>query len=143
MKYFHKMQRIDDSVNAELSLTRLSHFQLSLSSPPAPSPMSTTIAPSRPAHRHLDFLKPRRGVAIVRLKNNGLGAVVFFVVTLLAPGVPSPLNAFWTVFLSQSGAGTISRGGKPKGAGTVTGGATWAVSVVGASITLWPGIHLR
>ncbi len=142
MKYFHTFAT--NRRFGECRTVTHASFSLSLSSPlPPPSPMSTTIAPARPAHRHLDFLKPRRGVAIVRLKNNGLGAVVFFVVTLLAPGVPSPLNAFWTVFLSQSGAGTLSRGGKPKGTGTVTGGATWAVSVVGASITLWPGIHLR
>lgn len=87
-------------------------------------------APARPKHHHLDFLKPRRGVAIARLKNNGLVAVVFFVVTVLAPGLPSPLTAFWRVFLSRSaGASHVGRAeGSAPGTG---GGATWAVSIVG------------
>ncbi|KLO19094.1 hypothetical protein SCHPADRAFT_899195 [Schizopora paradoxa] len=90
----------------------------------------STNAPTRPAHHYLDFLKPRRGVAIVRLKNNGLGAVVFFVVTLLAPGVPSPLHAFWIVLLSQSGSSL--RGGKVKAGsgGRILDGTAWTISVV-------------
>lgn len=43
----------------------------------------------------LDWLKPRRSVAIARLRQNGFALAIALVITQLAPVVPSPLTCLW------------------------------------------------
>ncbi|KAL5492862.1 hypothetical protein ACEPAI_4310 [Sanghuangporus weigelae] len=51
----------------------------------------------------IDWLKPRRSVAITRLKNNGFALVVMLLVTQLAPIVPAPTTCLWLVATGGSG----------------------------------------
>lgn len=46
----------------------------------------------------IDWLKPRKGVAKTRLKNNGFMLIVVLVVTTLLPVVPSPWTCLWILF---------------------------------------------
>lgn len=55
----------------------------------------------------IDWLKPRRGVAITRLKNNGFAMVIMLIITQLLPIIPSPLACLWMVV---TGGKNISQG---------------------------------
>ena len=51
----------------------------------------------------IDWLKPRRSVAIARLKYNGFAMVVTLLVAQLAPIVPTPTTCLWMVATGGSG----------------------------------------
>lgn len=51
----------------------------------------------------LDWLKPRRSVAIARLRHNGFALAVALIFTQLAPVVPSPLSCLFMVLVDDRG----------------------------------------
>ena len=57
----------------------------------------------------LDWLKPRRGVAISRLKNNGFAMIVALLVAQLSPVTPSPLTSLWVVLSGGGGTAPSTR----------------------------------
>ncbi|KAH8111766.1 hypothetical protein DFH11DRAFT_576752 [Phellopilus nigrolimitatus] len=54
-------------------------------------------------HSYLDWLKPRRGAAIAKLKNNGFAMLVALLVTQLSPITPSPLTCLWMLVSGGKG----------------------------------------
>lgn len=57
----------------------------------------------------LDWLKPRRGVAITRIKNNGFAMIVALLISQLSPITPSPLTCLWMVLAGGGGMGLSTR----------------------------------
>ena len=64
---------------------------------------STELSKNAHAQNLLDWLKPRRSVAIARLRKNGFALAVALVVTQLAPVVPSPLSCLWLLISDGRG----------------------------------------
>lgn len=69
----------------------------------------------------LDWLKPQRSEAVARLRSNGLGLLVVFIVTSLLP-LPSPLAALSLLWTS-----------KYLRYDTTAGSGWWLLCVLGAS----------
>ncbi|KAI5120189.1 hypothetical protein M0805_002655 [Coniferiporia weirii] len=60
--------------------------------------MKTTTTTLKTKQQALfDWMKPRRSVAIARLKNNGFAMIVALLATQLLPVTPSPLTCFWVL----------------------------------------------
>ena len=57
----------------------------------------------------LEWVLPRRTVAVVRLRNNSFALVVLLLVAQLAPIVPSPTTCLWLLFAGRKGIGKIAQ----------------------------------
>ncbi|PAV19309.1 hypothetical protein PNOK_0424300 [Pyrrhoderma noxium] len=67
------------------------------------SKTTTSQASKGSAISFIDWLKPRRSVAIARLRHNGFALAVALIFTQLAPVVPSPLSCLFMVLVDDRG----------------------------------------
>ncbi|THH05061.1 hypothetical protein EW145_g5071 [Phellinidium pouzarii] len=88
---------VNDRASATLLLktSSVSTSQASRGRAMATTTKSTESMAKTRQQAFFDWLKPRRGVAIARLKNNGFAMIVALLVTQLFPLVPSPLTSLW------------------------------------------------
>jgi hypothetical protein len=86
----------------------------------------------------LDFLKPRRNEAALRLRNSLLALAVLFVITNLSSAFPSIFSSLSVVWNAVAPAPTPSKsrvgsGGSKNGA--EEGSWWWTISLIGAYLT--------
>ena len=82
----------------------------------------------------LDFLKPRRNEAALRLRNSLLALAVLFVITNLSSAFPSIFSSLSVVWNAVTPEPTLSksRAGSGSNGSGVEGGVWWTISLIGA-----------